>query len=278
MLSRVATRVYWLARYLERVENTARMIYAYNKVVLDLPKGHEMGWDILLRITALEAGFQVDKRPANEREIVSFLCCESDNPGSLRSAVNYLRENIRTIREIIPTQTWEKANELFLYVEQEAEQAVKRKWRHHILKEVIGRCQQLTGLLERTMSRDQAYAFRQLGRDIERADMTQPHLGCRRRYLARAQSVAIAFSCMAVDEYSRVLKPIGCLSAARGWAGKRNRRCVVPVTGRILPALGLALLTPARDRFAPVTSRPTRTQRIGHPERTSRRDRLGEPG
>ena len=58
MLSRVAERLYWMARYLERAENTARLVSVYANLLLDLPKGSELGWDMLVRITGIEEPFR----------------------------------------------------------------------------------------------------------------------------------------------------------------------------------------------------------------------------
>jgi len=172
MLSRVAERVYWLARYLERSESTARLILAYNQVTLDLPKGNELGWDTLLHITASDRGFSGRYKQRGEKEIIRFLTSDGDNQASIVTSVNRLRENVRTTREVIPSEAWERVNELHHYVHGHAEQAAKRKGRYRFLRQVIAGCQQLTGLLEGSLSHDQSHAFTCLGRNLERADMT----------------------------------------------------------------------------------------------------------
>ncbi len=218
MLSRVASRIYWLARYLERVENTARLIFAYNKVVLDLPQRNEMGWDILLRITASEQTFADSGGSKDEAGIVSFLCANQAYPGAIVNAVTYARENIRTTREAIPTETWEKVNELHLYVQKEAEHAARRKYRHQFLREVIARCQQIAGLVEGTMSHDQAYAFLQIGRELERADMTSRILDVGAGILLVPMRTPLPFDALL---WMSILESLSALDAYRLRVGPR---------------------------------------------------------
>jgi uncharacterized alpha-E superfamily protein len=79
---------------------------------------------------------------------------------------------MRTTRELLPTEAWQHCNELYLQVRQHAHEGIPRRGRHAFLKDVIFRCQQLTGLLAGTMSHDVAYDLMRLGRNLERADMT----------------------------------------------------------------------------------------------------------
>lgn len=172
MLSRVAERLYWMARYVERVENTARLLRVYNLVVLDLPRGSELGWDVMLRITATEPAFRARNAEFDEAGIVAFLVTDSENSASVLSSLRMVRENIRTTREVLPAEAWELINELYIYAASQAERIAGRKQRYEFLGEVIAYCQQFTGLLQGTLSRDHAYAFTRVGRNLERADMT----------------------------------------------------------------------------------------------------------
>ncbi len=172
MLSRVAERVYWIARYIERAENSARLINAYTHQMLDLPAGVEPGWRQLVDIIGGDESFEEHYQTYNERNTVSFLVEEKDSPSSILSSVSMARENMRTTRELLPTEAWLHCNELYLHVRNHARDAVPRRSRYNFLKEVIFRCQQLTGLLAGTMSHDVAYDLVRLGRNLERADMT----------------------------------------------------------------------------------------------------------
>nr|VFJ98345.1 MAG: Uncharacterized conserved protein, Alpha-E superfamily [Candidatus Kentron sp. H]VFJ98707.1 MAG: Uncharacterized conserved protein, Alpha-E superfamily [Candidatus Kentron sp. H]VFK03953.1 MAG: Uncharacterized conserved protein, Alpha-E superfamily [Candidatus Kentron sp. H] len=172
MLSRVAERIYWTARYIERAENTARLVNTYNFLLLDLPQGTRVGWGLLPTITGNFERFAKRYQNHDECNTVKFLLADHDNPGSLVNAIRCVRENCRTSREVLPEQAWEQINELKHYADTNVENALPRRGRFEFLTEIIGRCQQVTGLLDSTMSRDQGYHFVNIGRYLERADMT----------------------------------------------------------------------------------------------------------
>lgn len=172
MLSKVAERVYWTARYIERVENTARMLAVYANLLLDLPKGVNIGWYNLVSLNSMEATFNERYKVQDERNVVKFLLGDTSNPGSAISALTMLRENVRTTRDVVPAETWELVNELYIYLSENIPNAVNRGQRHEVLDEVVRGCQQLNGLLYGTMTHDAAWDFLRLGRNLERADMT----------------------------------------------------------------------------------------------------------
>jgi uncharacterized alpha-E superfamily protein len=172
MLSRVAERLYWTARYLERTENMARLINAYFQMVLDLPKGEEPGWGILLDITSCRETYLEKYDNINEADVINFFLLDSSNPGSIMSSVMSARENVRTTRDIITPGLWEELNELNIFVCEVAVKSVERRFRYEFLQQIVQRCQQISGLIENVMCRTQAYRFIQLGKNVERADMT----------------------------------------------------------------------------------------------------------
>ena len=172
MLSRVAERVYWLGRYLERVENTARMVNVYGNVLLDLPRPAKLVWESLLAITGSAASFGERYTRADERNILKFFVADKANYTSIFSSVANARENARTVREIVPSNSWEGINDLHLYLQDNIDAALTRRRRDEFLTHVINSCQFIIGGLDSTMSRDAAYQFLSAGRYLERADMT----------------------------------------------------------------------------------------------------------
>jgi uncharacterized alpha-E superfamily protein len=173
MLSRVAESLYWMTRYLERAENTARLINSTTQALLDLPKGARFGWDVLIRVAGLDALARERMVKLDEVAIMRFLIEDEDNPSSVLSSIHYARENTRTFREVLPMEIWERINALYLYIRQNAKRATQgRSERYEVLNGVIERRQSIVGLLMGSMSNDIAYQFLKLGRNIERADMT----------------------------------------------------------------------------------------------------------
>lgn len=172
MLARVAERVYWLSRYMERAENTARLVSVYSNLLLDLPKGAKVGWETMIEIIGAKKEFSAGNAAPDERNVIKFLLADRTNPTSIYSSLAMARENARTTREILPAEGWELINDLYLYIKEQAGKSISRNGRHLFLNKTISACQQLTGLLSGTMSHNHAYDFVLLGRNIERADMT----------------------------------------------------------------------------------------------------------
>lgn len=172
MLSRSAERLYWLARYLERTENMARLISVTMNLIYDLPYGSEVGWHTLLTICGVEAEFKQRFKTANEQSINRFLLADNNNPSSLLSSLSFARENIRTSRELMPDEAWEQVNEMYLYACNNLDSLSNRRGRVVFLQEIMRGCQRFTGFMAGAMSRNDSHRFICLGRNIERADMT----------------------------------------------------------------------------------------------------------
>jgi len=172
MLSRVAERVYWMARYTERAENTARIINVYTNLLLDLPRNKAIGWHSLVQITGNQKQYREFYKDQLERHIIKFLLADTRNPDSLLNSLSFARENARTIRDILPREGWEHLNELYLKTKTDLPTGLARRNRYEFLAFLIGSVQQLTGLLAGTMTHNSGYHFVRIGRNLERADMT----------------------------------------------------------------------------------------------------------
>ena len=172
MLSSVAERLYWMSRYLERTQDTARLIQAYNHLIMDIPKGAEPPWDIMIDILDAQPLFRARFKAGTEQNVLKFLIADEKASSGIPFAVKAARENVRTTRDVLPEEAWELVNELHLFVEAHAGNASGRRNRHDFLSAVISRCQMINGLLGASLPRDHAYGFIKLGRLVECADMT----------------------------------------------------------------------------------------------------------
>lgn len=188
MLSRSAERLYWLARYMERTENTAKLVSVYMNLLMDLPKGVEMGWQQLLRINGSEAEFYEKNKVANERNVTRFMLTDPSYSSSLFSSLSGARENIRTTRELLPDEAWEQVNEMYLFTKNDLETVSNRRSRVLFLKKILEGCQRFSGLLSGYMSHHHPYRFIRLGRNLERADMTSRILDLASLLLAESRS------------------------------------------------------------------------------------------
>jgi uncharacterized alpha-E superfamily protein len=185
LLSRVAETLYWAARYLERAEDTARIVREHTNMIVDLPTSVPVNWEPLLAITGTREAFDARYEKADEMSIVRFLVADRENSGSILRSVDQAREDFRTCREVLPREVWQSVNDLFLYVASHHLDGVARASRSRFLERVIGESLRTAGFLGSTMSRDEAHEFIRLGRSLERADMTTRVLDVRAGSLMR---------------------------------------------------------------------------------------------
>lgn len=190
LLTRTATSMYWLGRYVERAECTARILIEHCNLHVDLPRGYEIGWEPLLQLTGTRQLYWAHRTApsgdatAEEERVLRFLVSDDRNPGCIVAALAAARENLRTARSVVPREAWEILNGLYLHALDSCADAEDRRSRFRYLRRVVNDAQTLTGLLAGTMSHDEAYAFLSIGRLLERADMTTRVLDVRAESLA----------------------------------------------------------------------------------------------
>jgi uncharacterized alpha-E superfamily protein len=192
MLSRVAENIYWMARFIERAENTARLINVTSNLVLDLPKKVSFEWGALVDITGYSALFKERSAVADDRSVVKFLVGDENNPGSIIRSLDRARENARTIRDIIPREAWEQINNLYLKCKGNLQLGLSRQGRYDYLRWTILGAQTITGMLAGTMNHNASYAFLRMGRNLERADMTTRIIDVRTANLLVEQPMDLA--------------------------------------------------------------------------------------
>jgi len=172
MLSRAAERVYWTGRYLERAEDTARIVQQYSQLLLDLPAEVGVEWTELVRIFGAQPAYRESGRSERDLNVLGFLLGESSSPASLVYSLRMARENARNTRDLLPQEAWESLNELYQEAREQLPLAARGENRFEVLSACVGRCQQINGILTGTMSHASPYHFLTLGQCIERADMT----------------------------------------------------------------------------------------------------------
>lgn len=169
MLSRVASSIYWMNRYVERAENVARFIDVSSHLLLDLPEWFTGQWAALVKITGDQDDFQARYSEASQEAVIEFLAFDRENPNSIISCVHAARENARTTREILSSETWEAINEFYLNMQA----ATGKKNRpYDFFRTVRQAGHHIEGAQAETMSRNEAWHFGRMGRMLERADKT----------------------------------------------------------------------------------------------------------
>lgn len=188
MLSRVASNLYWFGRYLQRAENTARLINVRANLLFDLPREVETGWAPLLQILGAEQKFLELYPDASETNSLQFLMLDTQNPGSIASSLSYAREILRTVRDSLPSEVWEKVNDLHLLVQERGEKSLPRGKRAEFLARVIDGVLLLHGILECNLSHDEGFHLLRIGTNLEQADMTTRIIDVRSSSLIRTQA------------------------------------------------------------------------------------------
>jgi uncharacterized alpha-E superfamily protein len=205
LLSRVADNLYWGARYLERAENTSRIVRSYTDVIVDLPRSVTSSWEPLLAVAGSGDKFREMYGAGDERSIVHFLTAELANAGSVASSIEHARDCLRTCREVFPRDAWQAANDLYLYAAAHRDEGVARRGRARFLSRIVSESRHLDGIITSSMSRDEAYQFVRLGQMLERAEMTTRVLGVRASALLEAAaSGTISGRRAALNDHSEV--------------------------------------------------------------------------
>jgi len=172
LLSRVAERIYWMGRHLERADNMARLITVNANMLMDMPLRLPLGWRPLIDITGAGTLFDSLYSEASERNVCRFLTCDARHPSAIGSAISAARENARTVRETMPGPTFEYVNDLHLFARSTLTAKLSQSRRRTALEGINSRVQRLEGFLSPNMMHDAQWQLLRLGARIERADMT----------------------------------------------------------------------------------------------------------
>ena len=173
MLSRTADCLYWMARYTERAENTARMLDVNHQTSL-LPQPSEFleqSWKKLLTISKLEESFLQKYDAVTRENVLDFMIYETSNPSSIVSCLFAARENARVIRGRITSEAWETQNTTWLELQRILE-ARNQADPSRLLEWVKHRCHLFRGVMNGTMLKNEAFYFMNVGTLLERADNT----------------------------------------------------------------------------------------------------------
>lgn len=173
MLSRIADSLFWIARYMERAEDTARILDVnYHMMAEQPPQGYLLRWDPLVAITGEQDRFLAQYQQATPRDVFEFLAFSPQNPSSIVECIAQVRENARTIRDRISRELWEDINTLYHQVigyNAEEEMAVGP---HRFCSAIRFGSHRFHGVADDTLPHDEGWNFLQAGRALERAEMT----------------------------------------------------------------------------------------------------------
>ena len=190
MLSRTADHLFWMSRYTERAENTARMLDVNYQTSL-LPQSAavaRVGWQGLLSISELLPAYNAKYGDIVPRDVMEFMVKDEENPSSIISCLRAARENARAVRGSLTTEAWETQNQTWLEARRMLRDGEFERDPAQFFDWVKFRSHLSRGVTQGTMLQDEAYHFLRLGTFLERADNT-------------ARLVAVKFHALETDFY-----------------------------------------------------------------------------
>jgi len=175
MLSRVADSLYWMARYMERAENLARLLLANQSLMLDAGRhlaNTDAFWGPILMTTGDEEGYHKLYSALDGDDIADYLTERPENPNSIVNCIRSARENARMIRDQITDEVWRSVNDLYLMVISDKGRQMRQQTPTDYYEMITQGSGLFQGMARGTMMRDASWQFLQIGTYLERADKT----------------------------------------------------------------------------------------------------------
>ena len=174
MLSRTADHLFWMSRYTERAENTARMldVNVQTAMLPQSPADTERSWRALLGISELEPAYGAKYTAVTARDVIDFMVRDPSNPSSITACVREARENARAVRGTLTTEVWEIQNQTWLDLQKHLGNGLLGQDPGKFFEWVKYRAHLARGVTLGTMLNDETVNFIRLGAALERADNT----------------------------------------------------------------------------------------------------------
>jgi len=174
MLSRTADHLFWMARYTERAENTARMldVNIQTQLLPQSTEAAEQSWRAVLGISELIPAFDEKYGILNRKDVLDFMVSDPMNPSSIVSCLTSARENARAVRGTLTTEVWETQNTTWLDMAGLLKDGILERDPSEFFEWVKHRSHLSRGVTIGTMLKDEAFYFIRLGTFLERADNT----------------------------------------------------------------------------------------------------------
>lgn len=172
MLGKTAGGLYWLFRYLERTENTARLVETGFRIALTRPRDSEDEWKSVLQTAAVLSKYRSLYGDVEEARAIDFLLRDRANPSSVLSAISEARQNARLTRTALTREVWEAINDAYMHLKELLENPISAKNLPAALASIRQHSALVRGAMHGTMLRTDIFDFCRLGTFIERADNT----------------------------------------------------------------------------------------------------------
>ena len=171
-LGKTAGGLFWMFRYLERAENTARLLEAGWRMALTRASASSNEWESLVTTAGATQGYLKKFDSYTSSNVINFLLRDKDNPSSVMGSIEAARSNARQVRTALSSEVWEATNETWMVLKQALARPATERTLHDTLTTVRNRASMVRGALHGTMLRNDIFSFSRLGTFIERADNT----------------------------------------------------------------------------------------------------------
>lgn len=172
MLGKTAGGLYWMFRFLERAENTARLLEAGFRIALTRSTDAEAEWKSVIVTSATQTAYEAKHIDYDSTQVIDFLLRDLDNPGSVLSVIKSARDNARLVRTALTTEVWSAVNETWLLLGDVLKRPIAETDLPAVLASIRQHSALVRGALHGTMLRNDIYDFCRLGTFIERIDST----------------------------------------------------------------------------------------------------------
>jgi uncharacterized alpha-E superfamily protein len=211
MLSRIADSLFWLARYIGRAEDTARILdVTFYTLLEQIQQPHGVRWDPILSMAGEETLFRQLYSEPTAHNVFQFLAFNAENPSSIMQCITKARENARTIRDRISREMWEDLNGLYFTLGRFDPHEEIAAGPHRFCGRVIFGSHRFHGVSDATLPHDEGWEFLRVGWALERAEMTARLIDVQyRNLLALTSAGATADN----HQWMAVLKSVGAYEA-----------------------------------------------------------------
>jgi len=213
MLGRTAGGLFWMFRYLERSENTARLLDTGFRIALTGSESAEVEWESIITTAGVRELYLEKYDTFEQGHVINFLLRDKDNPSSVLSVIEMARSNARMVRTALSSEVWEATNETWMTLKNQLARPVSVKNLADVLTSIRQHSSLVRGALHGTMLRNEIFDFARIGTFIERADNTARILDV--KYYVLLPSAAFVGSSIDNAQWETILRSVSAFRSFR---------------------------------------------------------------
>lgn len=217
MLGKTAGGLYWMFRFLERAENTARLIEAGFRIALTRSTDPASEWKSVIVTSAGQSAYEAKYSEYDSAKVTDFLLRDLENPSSVLSVIKAARDNARLVRTALTTEVWSAVNETWMLLAERLKHPIPETELPEVLAAIRYQSAQVSGALHGTMLRNDIYDFCILGQFIERMDSTARIIDV--KYFALLPSPSFVGSRLDNVQWETILRSVSAHRSFR-WASE----------------------------------------------------------